>query len=53
MTDALFVLSKLLWLALRPGNFALLLALLGLAAVWRERRWGRWPRCFRRRLCRP
>ena len=43
MTDLLFVLSKLLWLALRPGTFALLLALVGLAAVWRGRRWGRWP----------
>ncbi len=43
MTDFLFVLSKLLWLALRPGTFALLIALLGLAAVWRGRRWGRWP----------
>ncbi len=43
MTDVLFVLSKLLWLALRPGTLALLVALLGLAAVWRGRRWGRWP----------
>jgi uncharacterized SAM-binding protein YcdF (DUF218 family) len=43
VTDFLFVLSKLLWLALRPGTFALLIALLGLAAVWRGRRWGRWP----------
>ena len=43
VTDFLFVLSKLLWLALRPGTFALLLALVGLAAVWRGRRWGRWP----------
>lgn len=43
MTDVLFVVSKLLWLALRPGTFALLLALAGLAALWRGRRWGRWP----------
>jgi uncharacterized SAM-binding protein YcdF (DUF218 family) len=43
VTDLLFVLSKLLWLALRPGTFALLLALVGLAAVWRGLRWGRWP----------
>lgn len=43
MTDLLFVLSKLFWLAMRPGTFALLLALAGLAAVWRGRRWGRWP----------
>jgi ABC-type antimicrobial peptide transport system permease subunit len=33
VTDLLFVLSKLLWLALRPGTFALLLALVGLYAV--------------------
>ena len=43
MTDVLFVLSKLFWLALRPGTFALLVALVGLAAVWRGRRRGRWP----------
>lgn len=43
MTDILFVLSKLLWLALRPGTFALLVAFAGLVAVWRGRRWGRWP----------
>jgi uncharacterized SAM-binding protein YcdF (DUF218 family) len=43
LTDLLFVLSKLLWMALRPGTLALLLALVGLAAVWRGRRWGRWP----------
>lgn len=43
MNDVFFVLSKLLWLALRPGTFALLVALVGLAAVWRGRRWGRWP----------
>lgn len=43
MTDLAYVLSKLLWLPLRPGTLALLVALLGLAAVWRGRRWGRWP----------
>jgi uncharacterized SAM-binding protein YcdF (DUF218 family) len=43
LTDLLFVLSKLLWLALRPGTFALLVAFAGLVAVWRGRRWGRWP----------
>jgi uncharacterized SAM-binding protein YcdF (DUF218 family) len=43
VTDLLFVLSKLFWLAFRPGTFALLLALVGLTAVWRGRRWGRWP----------
>ena len=43
MTDLLFVLSKLFWLALRPGTFALLVALVGLWAVWRGRRWGRRP----------
>jgi uncharacterized SAM-binding protein YcdF (DUF218 family) len=43
LTDALFVLSKLFWFVARPGTFALLLALAGLAAVWRGRRWGRWP----------
>jgi uncharacterized SAM-binding protein YcdF (DUF218 family) len=43
VTDVLFVLSKLFWLALRPGTFALIVALVGLWAVWRGRRWGRWP----------
>jgi uncharacterized SAM-binding protein YcdF (DUF218 family) len=43
LTDFLFVLSKLLWLVLRPGTFAVLLAFVGLLAVWRGRRWGRWP----------
>jgi uncharacterized SAM-binding protein YcdF (DUF218 family) len=43
VTDLAYVLSKLLWLPLRPGTFALLLALAGLALVWRGRRWGRWP----------
>ncbi len=43
MTTLSYVLSKLLWFVLRPGTFALLLSLLGLAAMWRGRRWGRWP----------
>ncbi len=42
MTDLLFVLSKLLWLPLRPGTFALLLACVGLFLVWRRRHGGRW-----------
>lgn len=42
MTDVLFVLSKLLWLPLRPGTFALLLAWAGLVLVWRRRHGGRW-----------
>jgi uncharacterized SAM-binding protein YcdF (DUF218 family) len=43
MTDLAYVLSKLLWFVVRPGTFALMLALVGLVAVWRGRRWGRWP----------
>nr|MCU0985176.1 YdcF family protein [Acetobacteraceae bacterium] len=43
MTTLSYVLSKLLWFVLRPGTFALLLSLIGLAAIWRRRRWGRWP----------
>jgi uncharacterized SAM-binding protein YcdF (DUF218 family) len=43
MTTLSYVLSKLLWFVLRPGTFALLLSLLGLAVLWRGRRWGRWP----------
>jgi uncharacterized SAM-binding protein YcdF (DUF218 family) len=43
VTDLLFVLSKLLWIVLRPGTFALLLILAGVVALWRGRRWGRWP----------
>jgi uncharacterized SAM-binding protein YcdF (DUF218 family) len=41
--DIAYVLSKLLWLPARPGTAALLLAGLGLALMWRGRRWGRWP----------
>ncbi len=43
MTDLLFVLSKLFWLVARPATAALILCCLGLWAVWRGRRWGRWP----------
>ncbi|WP_144299452.1 YdcF family protein [Elioraea rosea] len=43
MTTLSYVLSKVLWFVLRPGTFALILALIGLAAMWRGRRWGRWP----------
>jgi len=43
VTSASYVLSKLLWFPLRPGTLALLLACVGLWAVWRGRRWGRWP----------
>jgi uncharacterized SAM-binding protein YcdF (DUF218 family) len=43
VTDLSYVLSKLLWFLLRPGTFALLLALAGLVLVWRGRRGGRWP----------
>jgi uncharacterized SAM-binding protein YcdF (DUF218 family) len=43
MQDALFALSKLLWLPARPGTAAVLLITLGLALLWRGRRWGRWP----------
>lgn len=43
MTTISYVISKLLWFVLRPGTFALILALIGLAVMWRGRRWGRWP----------
>jgi uncharacterized SAM-binding protein YcdF (DUF218 family) len=43
MDSVVFVASKLLWMLLRPNTMALLLALLGLALVWRGRRFGRWP----------
>jgi uncharacterized SAM-binding protein YcdF (DUF218 family) len=43
VTSVSYVLSKVLWFPLRPGTFALLLACIGLWAVWRGRRWGRWP----------
>jgi uncharacterized SAM-binding protein YcdF (DUF218 family) len=37
------LLSKTLWFIVRPGTFALILACVGLALMWRGRRWGRWP----------
>jgi uncharacterized SAM-binding protein YcdF (DUF218 family) len=43
METLFFIASKLLWSALRPNTLALLLALVGLALVWRGRRFGRWP----------
>lgn len=43
MDTILHILSKTFWLVARPGTFALLLACIGLALVWRGRRWGRWP----------
>ena len=43
MDTILHWLSKTLWFVARPGTFALVLACIGLLAVWRHRRWGRWP----------
>lgn len=43
MDTILHILSKTFWFAARPGTFALILACIGLALVWRGRRWGRWP----------
>lgn len=43
LNDILFVASKLLWQFLRPNTFCLVLAVLGMWALWRGRRWGRWP----------
>ncbi|WP_439578518.1 YdcF family protein [Elioraea sp.] len=43
MDTILHLVSKTLWFVGRPGTFALILACIGLAAVWRGRRWGRWP----------
>jgi uncharacterized SAM-binding protein YcdF (DUF218 family) len=44
MDDALFLASKVFWFLVRPNTLALVLALVGLALVWRGRsRWGRWP----------
>ncbi len=43
MENVTYVLSKLLWIPARPGTAALLLACIGLALLWRGRRWGRWP----------
>jgi uncharacterized SAM-binding protein YcdF (DUF218 family) len=43
MDTVLFVASKILWGLLRPNTLALVLAVIGLALVWRGRRFGRWP----------
>ena len=42
MSEILYAASKILWFVLRPATFALLLALVGLALMWRGRRTGRW-----------
>lgn len=43
MDGAFFLVSKLVWAVLRPNTLALVLAILGLALMWRGRRFGRWP----------
>ena len=43
MNDALFLISKIVWFVGRPGTAALIACCVGLWAVWRQRRWGRWP----------
>lgn len=43
METLLFLISKIFWAVLRPNTLALVLALIGLAMVWRGRRAGRWP----------
>lgn len=43
MTDLLFLASKIFWFVARPATFALILCMIGLVAVWRGGRWGRWP----------
>ncbi|PZW48336.1 uncharacterized SAM-binding protein YcdF (DUF218 family) [Humitalea rosea] len=43
MTSISYILSKVIWFPFRPGTLALILACIGLAALWRGRRWGRWP----------
>jgi uncharacterized SAM-binding protein YcdF (DUF218 family) len=42
MTDIAYIVSKILWFPARPGHFALLVGAIGLAMVWRGRRFGRW-----------
>jgi uncharacterized SAM-binding protein YcdF (DUF218 family) len=42
MTDFAFIISKILWFPARPGHFALLVGAIGLALIWRGRRFGRW-----------
>lgn len=41
MDDLLFLASKLFWLVLRPNTLALVLAIAGVALLWRGRRWPR------------
>lgn len=43
METAFFLASKIVWMLLRPNTLALVLSLIGLALVWRGRRFGRWP----------
>jgi uncharacterized SAM-binding protein YcdF (DUF218 family) len=43
MDTVLFLLSKTLWMVVRPNTLALILACGGLALLWRRQRWGRWP----------
>jgi uncharacterized SAM-binding protein YcdF (DUF218 family) len=46
MDSLLFIASKVLWGLLRPNTLALVLAVIGLALIWRGRRFGRWPLLF-------
>jgi uncharacterized SAM-binding protein YcdF (DUF218 family) len=43
METLFFLAAKLFWALLRPNTLALLLAMVGLALVWRGQRFGRWP----------
>jgi len=43
VTDLFYFASKIFWFVARPTTAALILGCLGLWAVWRGRRWGRWP----------
>ncbi len=43
METLFFLAAKLFWAVLRPNTLALLLAVVGLALVWRGQRFGRWP----------
>lgn len=43
MDDAVHAAAKTLWYLGRPGTAALVAAVVGLALLWRGRRWGRWP----------
>jgi uncharacterized SAM-binding protein YcdF (DUF218 family) len=42
MTDIAYIISKILWFPARPGHLALLVGAIGLAMMWRGRRFGRW-----------